>query len=90
MRTIRRTASVLAALMSLSLVAAACTSDATGPGRARAPEEVDEGLIEEQEEQAEKTEKRLEALEEATLAGTLGVIEPIVHDAAPAGPVRRS
>jgi len=83
MKTIRGTVPVLVALLSLSLVAAACTSDSTGPGRARTPEEVDEGLVEEQQEQAEKTEERLEALEAATLAGTLGVIEPVVHDAAP-------
>lgn len=61
----------------LSLLAAGCTSTASdAPTNPRA-DAVDEGLQQEIEEQAEATQERLEALEEARVAGTLGVIEPI-------------
>ena len=78
----RMTSSIVAVACCVAFAAAACTSDGVG-GRARTPEEPDEGLVEELEEQSEKTEERLEALEEARQAGTLGVTEPIRHESAP-------
>jgi hypothetical protein len=76
MRT-TRARTVLAVTTTLALVGAACTSSPPSADRARAPEEVDEGLQEEIEEQGERTLERLEALEEARAAGTVGLIEPI-------------
>jgi Neuraminidase (sialidase) len=77
----RRT--VLATLIVATVLASACTtSDRTG-ARARVPGAEGKSAEEELAEQAEKTERRLEALEEARLAGTLGVIEPVERDPAP-------
>jgi len=74
----------LVLVFSFSLIVAACTSsEPASPGRARDPQEVDEGLEEELQEQLEATQERLEALEEARAAGALGVIEPIVNSPAP-------
>jgi len=81
-RSAHRSTATLAVLFSLSIVATACTSDGADAGRARTSEEIDEGLLEEQQEQEEKTEERLEALEQAIADGTLGVTEPIRHRAA--------
>ena len=81
----RRSAPVALVLgFSLSLIFAACTSSEPGsPRRARDSQEVDEGLEEELQEQVEGTQERIEALEEARLAGALGVTEPIVNSPAP-------
>lgn len=79
----RRRPFTLVVLVAMSLLAAACTSGAGSPGRARGPGPVDEGLAAEAEEQAEKTESRLEALAAARAAGTLGVTESISRAPAP-------
>ena len=77
-----RTAIVLLALTGLPL--AACTSS-TGPGSPPAPagEPVDEGLAQEVAEHREVGDERTEALEAATEAGTVGVIEDIRREPSP-------
>jgi hypothetical protein len=72
-----------AALAVSILVLAACTSGPDTPERARGPEPITEGEVEEAEEQAERTEIRLEALAEARALGTLGVTEGIRRAPAP-------
>ncbi len=76
---------VLVVFAAISLLAAACTGGDGGAAhpRARAPEEVDEGLAAEIAEQQEGTEQRLEALESARAAGTLGVTERVRRTPAP-------
>jgi hypothetical protein len=69
---------LMAVVSTLALVVAACTSDG-GPSRARGPDPVDEGLLEEMEEMEERTERRLEALQAARAAGTLGITERITR-----------
>ena len=71
-----RTAIVAVALT--TLVLSACTSSgAPSSPRARTDEPVDEGLAEEIAEQQEGVDERTEALEDATEAGTLGIVEAI-------------
>jgi len=87
MRTRSRPPSPRTAIASLALTAAvlsACTSSgAPSAPRARANEPVDEGLTEEIAEQQELSDERAEALEEATAAGTVGIVEAIHRDPSP-------
>ena len=77
-----RTAIVAVALT--AVVMSACTSSGTPSApRARADEPVDEGLTEEIAEQQEGIDERTEALEEATAAGTVGIVEAIRRDPSP-------
>ena len=77
-----RTAIVAVALT--AVVMSACTSSGTPSApRARADEPVDEGLTEEIAEQQELVDERTEALEEATAAGTVGIVESIHRDPSP-------
>ena len=77
-----RTAIVAVALA--TLVLSACTSArAPSSPRARADEPVDEGLADEIAEQQEVVDERTEALEAATAAGTLGIVEGIHRDPTP-------
>lgn len=62
----------------VTLVLSACTSTrAPSSPRARADEPIDEALAEEIAEQQEVLDERTEALEAATDAGTLGIVEPV-------------
>lgn len=62
----------------VTLVLSACTSaGAPGSPRARADEPADEDLAEEIAEQQEVIDERTDALEAATEAGTLGIVEPV-------------
>lgn len=83
-------ASPRAAIVAVALTAvvmSACTSSGTPSApsapRARADEPVDEGLAEEIAEQQEGIDERTEALEEATAAGTVGILEAIRRDPSP-------
>ena len=84
MRTRLPPPSPRAAIVALSLTAvvlSACTSSrAPSAPRARADEPVDEGLSEEIAEQQEVVDERTEALEAATEAGTVGIVEDIHRD----------
>ena len=76
-----RTAIVAVALT--AVVMSACTSSGIPSApRARA-EPVDKGLAEEIAEQQEGIDERTEALEEATAAGTVGIVEAIRRDPSP-------
>jgi BNR repeat-like domain len=86
MRTCPRPSSrtAIVALALAAVVLSACTSSgATRSPRARADEPVDEGLTEEIAEQQGLVDERTEALEAATEAGTVGVIEDIRRDPSP-------
>lgn len=87
MRSPLRAASLRTAAIALAvtaLVLSACTTDgASTQRRARPDEPVDEGLAEELEEQQELTDERAEALEAATAAGTVGIVEDIQRDPSP-------
>mgnify|MGYP003694746237 CR=1 FL=1 len=66
------------------MILSACTSSrAPSAPRARANEPVDEGLTEEIAEQQEGVDERTEALEAATEAGTVGIVEDIHRDPSP-------
>lgn len=68
----------IVAVALVTLVLSACTSTrAPSSPRARADEPVDEALAEEIAEQQEVLDERTEALEAATEAGTLGIVEPV-------------
>ena len=81
MRTRPRPPSPRTAIVALALTAvvlSACTSSgAPSERRGRANEPVDEGLAEEIAEQQEGIDERTEALEAATEAGTVGIVEDI-------------
>src|SRR6185295_8326507 len=79
-----RSRTAIVALALTSVVLAACTSsgDPSAP-RARADEPVDEGLTEEIAEQQEVVAERSEALEAATEAETVGIVEDIHRDPSP-------
>ncbi len=87
MRTRRPLPSPRTAIVALALTAvvlSACTSSgAPSAPRARADEPVDEGLTEEIAEQQEVVDERTEALEAATEAGTVGIVEDIHRDPSP-------
>ena len=68
----------IVAVALVTLVLSACTSTrAPSSPRARADEPIDEALAEEIAEQQEVLDERTEALEAATEAGTLGIVEPV-------------
>ena len=74
----------VAAVAVAAVVFSACTTSGAPPSRrARADEPVDQGLTEELEEQQEIADERAEALEAATAAGTVGIIEDIRRDPSP-------
>ena len=79
-----RSRTAIVALALAALVLSACTSsgDPSAP-RARVDEPVDEGLTEEIAEQQEVVDERTEALEAATEAGTVGIVEGIYRDPSP-------
>ena len=87
MRTRPRPPSPRTAIVALAVTAvvlSACTSSgAPSAPRARADEPVDEGLTEEIAEQQEVVDERTEALEAATEAGTVGIVEDIHRDPSP-------
>ena len=70
--------SAIVAVALAALVVSGCTSTrAPSSPRARADEPVDEGLAEEIAEQQETLDERTEALEAATAAGTVGIVEAV-------------
>ncbi len=72
------------AVTAAALIVSACTPTGSAPaGRARADEPVEAGLTEEAQEQGEVTDQRLEALEAATAARTVGIVERVRQDPAP-------
>ena len=76
--------SAIVAVALAALVLSACTSTrAPSSPRARADEPVDEGLAEEIAEQQETVEERTEALEAATAAGTVGIVEAVRREPSP-------
>ena len=76
--------SAIVAVALAALVLSACTSTrAPSSPRARADEPVDEGLAEEIAEQQETLEERTEALEAATAAGTVGIVEAVRREPSP-------
>jgi hypothetical protein len=87
MRTRLRPPSPRTAIVTLALTAvvlSACTSSgAPSAPRARANEPVDEGLTEEIAEQQEGVDERTEALEAATEAGTVGIVDDIHRNSSP-------
>ena len=75
---------IVIAASAAGLIVSACTAtDPPSSERARAEEPSEEGLAEELEEQQQLADERLDALEAATAAGTVGIVEAVRRAPAP-------
>ena len=76
---------IVIAATAAAMILSACTAadDPPSSERARAEEPSEEGLAEELEEQEQLADERLDALEAATAAGTVGIVEAVRRALAP-------